>query len=69
MNFDKFSFAGECGLRYPEGNVIGGEDARPGEFPYMALLVTNLQNKHYVDELIYIYIYICSGVKTVFLCI
>jgi hypothetical protein len=61
LKFDKFSFAGECGLGYPEGNVIGGIDARPGEFPYMALLVTNLSNIHYVGEIIK------SGVKIVFL--
>ncbi len=33
---------GDCGLKYPEGFVVGGEEARPGEFPYMALLVKDI---------------------------
>jgi hypothetical protein len=45
--FYKLSFinsfsTGDCGLKYPEGFVVGGEEARPGEFPYMALLVKDI---------------------------
>ena len=29
---------GECGARLTSETVIGGDDARLGEFPYMALL-------------------------------
>ena len=29
---------GECGLRYTSENIVGGELAQPGEFPFMALI-------------------------------
>jgi secreted trypsin-like serine protease len=28
----------ECGLRTVPSNIVGGEDTKMGEFPYMALL-------------------------------
>jgi secreted trypsin-like serine protease len=30
--------SGECGVKYTNENIIGGTAAKPGEFPYMALL-------------------------------
>jgi secreted trypsin-like serine protease len=29
---------GECGNRYTVENIVGGELAKPGEFPFIALL-------------------------------
>ncbi len=45
---------GECGVKtIIERTAIGGENARPGEFPYMALLGYKLEDNNTY--------YICGG--------
>ena len=46
-------FSDECGTRFTQENIIGGELAQPGEFPYMALLGYKLSG----DKIFYL----CGG--------
>ena len=45
----QFAFLGECGLKYTSESILGGETAKPGEFPFMALLGYKKSN----DQIIY----------------
>ena len=46
---------GECGTNLVSSSIVGGKEAKPGEFPYMALL--GFRNTAAKNDIIYV----CGG--------